>query len=92
MTFHPEIRSDLELPPETRGGPRGPSKWGMLEDLKIGQSAIFRFDTKEERDRFRNTLSSTAHRYGKKLDRKFTVRTMEEDDDGLLRIGVWRLE
>lgn len=88
----PEIRDDLGIPAEKRGGPRGPSKWGLLKELEVGQSAVWRFDTREEMERFRNTLSSTCHRYGSNLGRVFTVRTMKPDESGLMRVGVWRKE
>ena len=87
----PEIRDDMAIPDNKGGGPRGPQKWGLFQRLKVGQSALWTFGSKDELVRFRNTLSSNAHRYGQKLDRVFSVRTLEPTDDGLFQVGVWRM-
>jgi len=62
--------------------------WGFLEELEQGQSAHFDVENYDELIRIRDNLSSAAHRYGRKLDRRFTVR-VREDKSGL---GVWRVE
>lgn len=90
MNKVPEVRSDLDIPAPRRGGPRGPTKWGLLKTMPVGHSATWRFTTREEMERFRNTLSSTCHRYSKQLDRQFTVRTLPPDEDGFIGVGVWR--
>lgn len=85
-----EIREDLDVPSPRRGRNSGATRWGIIEELEVGQSAIWTLPDEEELKRFRNILSSTAHRYGKKLDRNFTIRTLEPAPDGP-RIGIWRL-
>lgn len=86
-----EVREDLDIPKTRRGRPPGATRWSVVTELDVGQSAVFTIPTEEELKRFRNTLSSTVYRYGKRLNRKFTVRTLEPSPEGL-RIGVWRLE
>lgn len=63
--------------------------WAFLLEMEEGSGRVFGFDDQEERDRFRNNLGSSAHRYGKMHDRKFLVRTLPEKD-GQFRCGVWR--
>jgi hypothetical protein len=86
-----EVRDDLELPQSRRGRPHGATKWAVIPELEVEQSCVWTIPTAEELKKFRNVLSSTVHRYSRKLGREFTVRTLRQDDDGNFRIGVWRL-
>lgn len=102
--LEPRLQQGKQIP-EARTGITRRKRWGFLADLKVGGSAEFDFETYEAMVDFRNSLGSTAHRYGKRLDREFTVRTMRgtemildenENETGeereLFVVGVWRVE
>ena len=89
----PIVRDDLPIPSPDRGGRGGARKWGVVVELEPGQSATWEHMDKDEMERFRNVLSSTCHRYAKKLDREYTVRTTPPQIPGVdpWQVGVWRI-
>lgn len=81
-----KIESGIPLPSPRRARLGG--KWGTLPfaKLEVGQSFLVPAKDMEQKKKTRDSLSSTCATQGKKLDRRFVTRIM---DDG---IRVWRVE
>lgn len=83
----PVIKHGKPTPPPKTGSGRRASKWGFLRDMEVGESAHFGdlYD-QEKRNAVRARLASAASRYGRLLDRDFTVRTLADKGE----VAVWR--
>lgn len=93
----PEFRDDLDLPSHRVVGGGGTNtrsgRWSWIYDLVPAQGAVLRASSREEMVKLRGTLSSTAHRIGKKTDRQFTVRTLKPDPEtGEFRFAIQRID
>ena len=82
-----EIQSDLPMPKKMSLGALN----YPFDELDVGQSFVVDAssdDTSFGRRTIENRLRSAAFRYGKKLNKKFSCRFLDDDR----QIGVWRIE
>jgi hypothetical protein len=82
-----DIRDDRPMPSKMSLG----SLDYPFDDLEVGESFLVDARTDEAsngRRTIENRLRSAAFRYGKKLNKKFTCRFVNNDRE----IGVWRTE
>ena len=88
----PVILTDAPLPTKRKGGRPHMVQWAFLYELDPGQSAHFKFDSIEAMKKFRSHASSAVSRYAKGIDKKFSVRSVPQDEEGMFGIGIWRTD
>ena len=88
-TPSPEIRSNVPMPDSRINR----NKYGFLEKLEVGESAHFVFETKEERNKYRDLLSSNISQRKKREDNTCSWSVSVTPVGGAeWEVGVWRTE
>ncbi len=70
--------------------PQGPKKKYNFEDLDVNDMMFVPIEDGEDHTTAQNKISSAAAGWGKRRDRKFATQVI--NNNGVLGVGVWRIE
>jgi hypothetical protein len=68
-----------------------PRKKYPLRGMSVGESFAVSATSREHASRMSLTLRSSACQAGRRMNAKFSVRVVEDQESGMLEVRVWRV-